>query len=242
VGDRSYGKGTVQTMVPLTEGQLKITESKFYRISGDSTQHRGVVPDISLPSLYDPDEIGESALEHALDWDQINPVRHRRYGNLETLVPQLSAIFEQRAGDSPEFRYLQAQLALVEENRNLREVSLNEAVRRAERSERDARRLAIENERRRGLGMEPVASLDELEDDDLTGEHAGDELAVGSGVEGGGTADQDLASETRAADDDVIDADRLREQDVLLAEAGNILLDAMLLGGEAYALHAPQGK
>ncbi|HBM83490.1 MAG TPA: peptidase S41, partial [Halieaceae bacterium] len=46
VGDRSFGKGTVQTMVPLTEGQLKLTESKFYRISGDSTQHRGVVPDV----------------------------------------------------------------------------------------------------------------------------------------------------------------------------------------------------
>ncbi|MDP5071622.1 MAG: S41 family peptidase, partial [Congregibacter sp.] len=68
VGDRSYGKGTVQTMVPLTEGQLKITESKFYRISGDSTQHRGVVPDIAFPSLYDPEEIGESALDNALDW------------------------------------------------------------------------------------------------------------------------------------------------------------------------------
>jgi C-terminal processing protease CtpA/Prc len=83
VGDRSYGKGTVQTMVPLTEGQLKITESKFYRISGDSTQHRGVVPDIVFPSLYDSEEIGESALEHALDWDQITsgsppPLQQRR--------------------------------------------------------------------------------------------------------------------------------------------------------------------
>jgi carboxyl-terminal processing protease len=93
VGDRSYGKGTVQTMVPLTEGQLKITESKFYRISGDSTQHRGVVPDIVFPSLYDSAEIGESALEHALDWDQITPVRHRRYSNVDALVPQLEAMY-----------------------------------------------------------------------------------------------------------------------------------------------------
>ena len=67
VGDRSFGKGTVQTLIPLTEGQLKITESKFYRISGDSTQHRGVVPDIDFPSIYDPDEIGESSLDHALN-------------------------------------------------------------------------------------------------------------------------------------------------------------------------------
>jgi carboxyl-terminal processing protease len=99
VGDRSYGKGTVQTMVPLTEGQLKITESKFYRISGDSTQHRGVVPDIVFPSLYDPEEIGESALEHALDWDQINPVRHRRYSNIDSLVPQLTCKSRSASGN-----------------------------------------------------------------------------------------------------------------------------------------------
>ena len=54
VGDRSFGKGTVQTLIPLTEGQLKLTESKFYRISGDSTQHRGVVPDITLPGPLRP--------------------------------------------------------------------------------------------------------------------------------------------------------------------------------------------
>ena len=73
VGDRSFGKGTVQTLLDLPEGQLKITESKFYRISGDSTQHRGVIPDISYPSLLQHDEIGESSLEKALDWDRIAP-------------------------------------------------------------------------------------------------------------------------------------------------------------------------
>jgi len=66
VGDQSFGKGTVQTLVPLTEGQLKLTESKFYRISGDSTQHRGVIPDIEFPSLFDQKDIGESSLEHAM--------------------------------------------------------------------------------------------------------------------------------------------------------------------------------
>ena len=75
VGEQSFGKGTVQSLVPLQEGQLKITESKFYRISGDSTQHRGVIPDITYPSLFDPDEIGESALDNALAWDQIAPAR-----------------------------------------------------------------------------------------------------------------------------------------------------------------------
>jgi carboxyl-terminal processing protease len=77
VGDQSFGKGTVQTLVDLPEGQLKITESKFYRISGDSTQHRGVIPDIRYPSLLQHDEIGESALDKALDWDRISPIRHK---------------------------------------------------------------------------------------------------------------------------------------------------------------------
>ena len=95
VGDRSFGKGTVQTLIPLTEGQLKITESKFYRISGESTQHRGVVPDVEFPSIYDTEEIGESALDHALNWDQISPIRHSNYGELSTVLPAIQSQFHE---------------------------------------------------------------------------------------------------------------------------------------------------
>ena len=87
VGEQSFGKGTVQSLVPLQEGQLKITESKFYRVSGGSTQHRGVVPDINYPSLFDPETIGESALDNALAWDQIAPTRFNRYNNYDTIIP-----------------------------------------------------------------------------------------------------------------------------------------------------------
>ena len=225
VGDRSYGKGTVQTMVPLTEGQLKITESKFYRISGDSTQHRGVVPDINFPSLYDPEEIGESALEHALDWDQINPVRHRRYSNVDALVPKLADLFESRSRSNPEFLYLQDQLEVAAENRGIESVSLNESVRRAERRERELRALEIENRRRAALGEEPLASLEALDDeddvDDVDGEPADTDPVAGAG-------------------DDLLDADSLASEDVLLSEAGNILVDALLLQEQAYALNAPK--
>ncbi len=110
VGDRSFGKGTVQTMVPLTEGQLKITESKFYRISGDSTQHRGVVPDLVFPSLYDPEEIGESSLDHALNWDQINPVRHRRMKTCHRSAP-LTAV--RGRSHNPDFVFLEEQIGLA---------------------------------------------------------------------------------------------------------------------------------
>ena len=92
VGEQSFGKGTVQSLVPLQEGQLKITESKFYRVSGGSTQHRGVVPDIDYPSLFDPEKIGESALDNALAWDQIAPTRFNRYNNYDTIIPTLGVL------------------------------------------------------------------------------------------------------------------------------------------------------
>ncbi len=230
VGDRSYGKGTVQTMVPLTEGQLKITESKFYRISGDSTQHRGVVPDIHFPSLYDPEEIGESALDHALDWDQINPVRHRRYSNVDALVPQLADLFKERSSHNPEFLYLQDQLAVADENRGIESVSLNEEVRRAERREREAKALEIENRRRLALGQDTLASLDELDE-----EEDADGTEESPGAEGESEDGIALASELDS-DDDFLSSEELASEDVLLSEAGNVLVDALLLEQQAFAL------
>ena len=72
IGGQSFGKGTVQTIQPLNHGQLKLTIAKFYRVSGQSTQNRGVIPDISFPSLFDPKEIGESSLPNALPYTEIS--------------------------------------------------------------------------------------------------------------------------------------------------------------------------
>ena len=83
-GGRSFGKGTVQALTPLPHGQLKITQSKYYRISGASTQHRGVIPDIKFPVIYDPEEVGESTLKEAMVWDTIAPLKHDYYGDLDT--------------------------------------------------------------------------------------------------------------------------------------------------------------
>ncbi len=243
VGDRSYGKGTVQTIVPLTEGQLKITESKFYRISGDSTQHRGVVPDIAFPSLYDPEEIGESALDHALDWDQINPVRHRRYSNVDSLVPQLAELFEERSTDNAEFRYLQDQIAIAQENRETLSVSLNEATRRAERSEREAEALAIENRRREALGMDTLASLDEL--DEESSDASDDEPMEGEIAENSDTSTENgltTASADSSNDDEILSSEELAEEDVLLSEAGQILIDALFLQQQSFAVMTSKPK
>jgi carboxyl-terminal processing protease len=209
VGDQSFGKGTVQTLIPLTEGQLKITESKFYRISGESTQHRGVVPDVIFPSLFDADEIGESSLEHALPWDQINPVRHRRYHDLQPLVPQLTSLFEERSHTNPDFVYLQDQVSLAQENREISTLPLDEKRRKAMREQQEERALAIENKRRKAKGEALLASLDELDDE------SADEAADETGE------DADIQEEAR--------------DDVLLTEAGRILVDALVLQQERLA-------
>tara|TARA_R110002110_G_scaffold213154_3_gene426308 strand:+ start:43285 stop:45420 length:2136 start_codon:yes stop_codon:yes gene_type:complete len=211
VGDRSFGKGTVQTMVPLTEGQLKLTESKFYRISGDSTQHRGVVPDVLFPSLFDPDQIGESALDHALSWDQINPVRHRRYDDIASVIPEITRLFRSRSHQNPEFVFLEEQVELAEEARAIKTLPLNEETRIAMREEQERKALAIENRRRAALGEE---LLTDLEDDFLEEDEEIDEGAV-----------------------DSVD----KRPDVLLTEAGNVLVDALLLRQQRFAQHSPRG-
>ena len=215
VGDRSFGKGTVQTMVPLEEGQLKVTESKFYRISGDSTQHRGVVPDIEFPSMFNAEEIGESSLDHALAWDQINPVRHRRYGDLDSVIPELDSLFNERKKDNSELNYLVEQFSMANDQSNVDRVSLNEGVRRARRESRMEKALAIENRRREARGEEPLASLD---DDPVESDAENEDEEADAGNEHG------------------ID----NGDDVLLMEAGNIFADTLLMREQAYAVSAKE--
>ncbi len=212
VGDQSFGKGTVQTLVPLTEGQLKITESKFYRISGESTQHRGVVPDVTFPSIYDPEEIGESSLDHALNWDKINSVRHRRYQDLTTILPKVTDLFEQRSAKNPDFIYLEEQVELAQEVRTITELPLNQKLRVAEREAREGKALSIENKLRAAKGEELLASWDEHEDE---------------------VTDDDIDVESETDSDAEEEAEEV--PDVLLTEASNILIDTMMLKQQRYA-------
>ena len=163
VGARSFGKGTVQALMPLPHGQLKITQSKYYRISGASTQHRGVVPDILFPAIFDPEEVGESTLKGALIWDTIAPMQHAAYGDFAPILPELTERHLKRIQDDPDFIYLQDQLALQQQARLQKWISLNEAKRIAEREESRQRLLTIENRRREAKHMEVIGSLDELE-------------------------------------------------------------------------------
>jgi carboxyl-terminal processing protease len=218
VGDQSFGKGTVQTLVPLPEGQLKITESKFYRISGESTQHRGVVPDVNFPTIYDTEEIGESALDHALNWDQINPVRHRRYQDLTTILPKVTELFENRSAANPDFIYLEEQVGLAREVREISELPLNEKTRIAEREHREAEALSIENKLRSSKGEELLLSWDEHEDE--ISDESDDESSDENDIDG----DNEPGAADELADDEEDD-----QPDVLLTEAGNVLIDTMIL-------------
>ncbi len=166
LGSQTFGKGTVQSMQPLSYGQLKLTHAKFYRISGDSTQNKGIVPDISFPSLYDPQEIGESALDEALPWDQARPVRHgRSLPDLSTFVQNLTSSHQRRIETEPDFAYIQQQITRLQERRSDKELSLNESTVRKEREAAEQWQLQVENERRNAKGLPPVDKLSELEVD-----------------------------------------------------------------------------
>jgi carboxyl-terminal processing protease len=251
VGSQSFGKGTVQTLIPLTEGQLKLTESKFYRISGESTQHRGVIPDLAFPSRYDMEEIGESSLDHALNWDQINPVRHRKYHDIPALVPPLTDQYQKRIESDPDFAYLEDSLALAAEARGLQSLPLNEAARLALRDNQKEKSLAIENKRRLAKGLAPLDSMEEEQVADAgavvapvtetgtTNTEAASEAdpAVGgeAGAASAGVASASVGSDATDAADTKTDAEE-EDTDILLLQAGNVLIDSLSLNSQSVAV------
>jgi len=163
IGSQTFGKGTVQSVTPLDHGQLKLNRAKFYRISGESTQHMGVLPDIQYPSLVDTDQIGESALEFALPWDKVQPVRHKEYSPLQLWLPELRERHEARAKEDPDLMFLARQQSLLEEMREVKQVSLKEKTRKEETKRSETKQLALENQRRKAKGLEPLKALGDAE-------------------------------------------------------------------------------
>lgn len=148
VGSQTFGKGTVQAVRPLNHGQLKITQSKFYRVSGGSTQHKGVMPDIKIPTRIDTTRIGEDALPHALPWDQIEAVPHTRYFDFSGIIDQLKANHAKRFAHNPEFSLRKDEIKLLKEQREVNTVSLNADKRKAYQDDLERRQLEITNARR----------------------------------------------------------------------------------------------
>jgi len=176
VGQQTFGKGTVQNLYSLDQyvrrpddeglGQLTLTIGKYYRVTGESTQHRGVNPDITLPSHIDASIVGESVRDSALPWDTIRTTRFRPGEPLDSTISSLSASHSQRSEGDPDFQYLVEGIRDIEEVRARKSVSLNIEQRKAEREDAMNRRLERENLRRAALQLDPIATVEELEDMD----------------------------------------------------------------------------
>jgi carboxyl-terminal processing protease len=177
VGQQTFGKGTVQNLYALDQyarvregeelGQLTLTMGKYYRVTGESTQHRGVNPDIALPSHIDASQVGESVRDTALPWDTIRTTRFNAGEPLDTTISSLIASHAMRTEGDPDFKYMVDGIRDIAEIRARKEVSLNIETRRTERDESLQRRLARENDRRAALGLEPLESIEDMDEQDM---------------------------------------------------------------------------
>ena len=228
LGSQTFGKGTVQEIIPMDYGQVKLTRSKFYRISGASTQHRGVMPDIEFPDIYNAyEDIGESSLDGALPWDTVRPVEYRSYHSIQAMLPELRTLHEQRAQTSPDFIYLTDQIERTKQLRKREQLSLNEAVVKIEREENRRVEFEAENMRRflKGLQLRVwVADINTSDEEDETTNQIDTEPTV---VDPDGLANDELA-EAESTEDT---SEEEEEVDPLLLESGKILADFMTIDG-----------
>jgi len=169
IGQTSFGKGTVQSVIPLdrwsskpTEGQLTVTIGKFYRVTGESTQLRGVTPDLMLPSAVSATDVGEGVLEHALPWDRIATVPFRALPAEGSLVQTLATEQSDRATHNADYQWLLASLTSLDTARQEKTLSLNLKKRQAERTAQDQARLNQENARRQADGLAPVKTVEDI--------------------------------------------------------------------------------
>ena len=177
VGQQTFGKGTVQNLYSLDQyfrsedekgfGQLTLTIGKYYRVTGESTQHRGVHPDIELPSNIDTEIVGESARENALPWDTVDTTRFDAGTPLDITIESLTASYVARSKDDPNFQYQMERIQAGKRIRNQKTLSLNIDTRRAARERELADALKDENSRRLALHLEPLESLDDIDDEEI---------------------------------------------------------------------------
>jgi carboxyl-terminal processing protease len=166
IGEPSFGKGTVQTLINLdrfapTEkvhyGELKMTIAQFFRINGGTTQLRGVTPDIKLPVTSDVDNFGESSYDNALPWVQIKPANFAPAGDLKDLIAPLQKRHDARVAKDKDFQFLSEDIAEAVKLRKDNLISLNEAVRRKERDAQEAK-ARVREARLAGKEDDPAAT------------------------------------------------------------------------------------
>ena len=204
IGEKSFGKGTVQTMIDLDQlakndkpkfGELKLTIAQFFRINGGTTQLRGVTPDILFPTMSDDEDFGESSFDNALPWVQIKAADYSPVGNLEPLVPNLLKRLDARVKNDKDYQYLLEDVAEFKQLRKKNQISLNEAERRKERDVQEAKLKA------RKTGQETPDDISSNRDDGLQ------------------------ADERNLSNDLTAEKARKDAKDVLLNEAVHVLSD-----------------
>ena len=165
IGAQTFGKGTVQRMENLSYGQIKFTEQKFYRVSGQSTQHKGVIPDIELPYVYSNQEIGEMSYENALPYNDISPVYYETFENL-TNLESIKRYSNNRIKDSFMNSYVKETKQLIEDENNKNLLPVNLTTRKDIKTKNEMKRLAIENELRGSLDLDIFESYEEFANSD----------------------------------------------------------------------------
>ncbi len=238
LGSQTFGKGTVQTLIPLNRGQLKITAAKFYRVSGQSTQHQGVLPDVTFPELFNVDQIGESSLDDAMPWDMIQPAVYEQTNDLQPMLAELQRRHAARVADNVDFNYLRALSKKGKESALRTHVSLNETIRREEKAKDDLWRLDLENSLRAARGKTLADSMDHL--DELVEAEAKEKEDANEpdtpDLEAQALADVhgNTASKADAEEIGVI------EDNAMLEEAGKVLLDLIDLSRQIVQLESIQ--
>ncbi|MEQ1602177.1 MAG: carboxy terminal-processing peptidase [Methylophilaceae bacterium] len=216
IGEPSFGKGTVQSVVNLDQlarneqpryGELKMTIAQFFRINGGTTQLRGVTPDISLPSMTNAEDYGESSYDNALPWTQIQAADYKPTGNLTDIVPLLTATHNARISKDKDFQFLQQDIAELVSLRKKNLISLNEAERRKERATQEAK----------------LKSREKATESVKTGKTS-DKKAIATKS---ATPQDDglLSNERNLSADIALEKARKDAKDVLLTEAAHILSD-----------------
>ena len=172
LGQTTFGKGTVQSVIELDRwssrpmnGQLHVTIGKFYRVTGESTQHRGVEPDVALASSIDKTEVGESALDSALPWDRIGKAEFNPMpsSSIPVAVGKLAQEEQSRSQRDADYKWWVSDIAAIDELRRQKTISLSLKQRRDERTRLDQERLTRENQRRTASAQPLLKTVEELE-------------------------------------------------------------------------------
>ncbi|MFH7766609.1 carboxy terminal-processing peptidase [Acinetobacter sp. BSP-28] len=158
IGSTTTGKGTAQVQLDtLAYGQATLTQRKFYRVTGGSTQNKGVVPDIKLVDIYN-EEFGERKAKNALKWDTIPTAPFKREGSVQPYVQNLAQMSQQRVSVDPQFKYLEQRKAIAKKTDEQKRVVLDIDQRKTELNALEQKTLEAENQRRSLTGQKPYAN------------------------------------------------------------------------------------